>query len=113
MELFDDMNMTMSGIVMTSQWLGCWAVRLEALLMRRVIVTHRNPVELSGEMSKTKSGIVTTCQWLGCWAVRLEALPVGSVIVIHRNPVELSGDMSKTKSVSLRPVNGWVAGLSA
>lgn len=84
-ELSGEMSKTKSGIVTTSQWLGCWAVRLEALPVGRVIVIHRNPVELSGDMSKTKSGIVTSSQWLGCWAVRLEALLLKRVIIIHRN----------------------------
>ena len=61
------MSMTKLGIVTTSQWLDCWAVRLEVLLVRRVIVTHRNPVELSGDTSMKNSGIVTAIQWLDCW----------------------------------------------
>ena len=41
-------------IVTISQSLFCLAVRPEALLVSRVIVTHRNPVELSGDRKYEK-----------------------------------------------------------
>ena len=67
------------GIVTTSQSLFCLAVRPEALLVSRVIVTHRNLWSFLVIKSTIKSGIFTICQFLDCWAVQLKNLPLPHV----------------------------------
>lgn len=59
-------------IVTTSQSLFCLAVRPEALLVSRVIVTHRNLWSFLVIKSTTKSGIFTIRQLWDCWAVQLK-----------------------------------------
>ena len=47
-ELSGDTSMKKKLGIVTTTIVGCWPVRLEAQVVRWVIVTHRNPMELSG-----------------------------------------------------------------